>query len=119
MAKRSVKIVVTPTAAAEFDNIAIRFAARSKNLGKSLVLGYRALKKRIDVNPEIGQVYEEYTEKFGVEFHVARILVGSDSVRVFYLRETDRCTIFWFWNTIHPEDEQSLRESLEPFIRVE
>jgi hypothetical protein len=119
MATGDVKIVVTPAAAAEFDRVTIRFAARSKNLAKSLVLGYRELKNRIGNNPDIGQVYEEYTEKFGVEFHVTRILVGADSVRVFYLREVDRCTIFWFWNTFHPEDEQALRESMEPFVRVE
>ena len=118
MEKRT-KIVVTPVASDEFDSLVIRFADRSENLARSLVLGYRELKKRISIKNEIGQIYEEYTEKFGVEFHVTRILAGSDSVRVFYLREVDRCTIFWFWNTFHAEDEQALRESLEPFIRVE
>jgi hypothetical protein len=115
----NIKIVVTPVAAEEFDSIVIRFAARSANLARSFVLGYRELRKRVSENPAIGQIYEEYTEKFGVEFHVTRILVGADSVRVFYLREADRCTIFWFWNTYHPEDEQVLRDSLEPFIRVD
>jgi hypothetical protein len=119
MAARGVNVVITPVASAEFEILAVRFAGRSGKLAKSLVLGYRALKERISQNPEIGQIYEEYTERFGVEFHVMRILVGSDSVRVLYLREADRCTIFWFWNTFHPEDEQALRESLEPFIRVE
>lgn len=115
----SIKIVVTPNASVEFDNIATRFAVRSTNLARSFVLGYRELKKRVSENASIGQIYEEYTEKFGVEFHVTRILVGADSVRVFYLREADRCTIFWFWNTYHPEDEHALRDSLEPFIRVD
>jgi hypothetical protein len=116
---KDTRIVVTPMASEEFDSLAARFAGRSANLARSFVLGYRELKKRISKYSEIGQIYEEYTEKFGVEFHVTRILVGGDSVRVFYLREADRCTIFWFWNTFHPEDEQALRDSLEPFIRVE
>jgi hypothetical protein len=112
------KIAVTPVASEEFDSLASRFAGRSANLAKSFVLGYKELKKRISKNPEIGQVYEEYTEKFGVEFHVTRVLVGGDSVRVLYLREVDRCVIFWFWNTFHPEDEQALRDALEPFVRI-
>jgi hypothetical protein len=116
---KDTRVVVTPVAAEEFDVLAARYAGRSANLARSLVLGYRELKKRISKNSEIGQIYEEYTEKFGVEFHVTRILVGGDSVRVFYLRESDRCTIFWFWNTFHPEDELGLRDSLEPFVRVE
>ncbi len=115
---KKTRIVVTPAASEEFDSLTSRFACRSANLARSLILGYRELKKRISNNSEIGQIYEEYTEKFGVEFHVTRILVGADSVRVFYLREVDRCVIFWFWNTFHPEDEQALRESLESFVRV-
>lgn len=113
------RVVLTPVAADELDSLVSRYAVRSANLARSLVLGYREMKERISKNPEIGQIYEEYTEKFGVEFHVTRILVGGDSVRVFYLREADRCVLFWFWNTFHPEDEQALRDSLEPFVRVE
>ena len=65
---KDTRVVVTTVAAEEFDALAARFAGRSANLARSLVLGYRELKRRISKNSEIGKIYEEYTEKFGVDF---------------------------------------------------
>jgi hypothetical protein len=41
---KDTRVVVTTVAAEEFDAIAARFAGRSANLARSLVLGYRELK---------------------------------------------------------------------------
>lgn len=118
MVKRTT-VVATPESTKEFDRLLISFASRSKKLAASFYKGYKKTKLNIANNPDIGQVYEEYTEIFGVVFHVTRILVGRDFVRVFYLKDTDRCVIFWFWHTFFPESEDDMAKNLEPYVRAE